>query len=203
MFLIFLFGMLFSFLGYTFPSVLNMTALKIRLRGNKRDFNYFTLGVLLIVFFQAYISVYLTKYIANNTMLIALIEKGGIVVLLFLSVYFYQQNKKEKQQVKSNKKKKNSFFTGIFLSTLNMFAIPFFSGTAALLMGFNLMNFDTISILYFVVGSVLGTYYILHLYGKYAYKIEQRTGNMSQNINLVLSFITGGFALFTFLKFVL
>ncbi len=83
-----------------------------------------------------------------------------------------------------------------------MFAIPFFCGVTAFLMGFKLMNFETTSILLFVIGAVLGTFYILYLYGKYAVKIQQKTGNMTQNINLILCFITAGFALFTFLKFV-
>lgn len=179
-----------------------MTALKISLQGNKKDFNYFTFGVLLIVFLQAYVSVYLTKYIANNTALIAFLEKTGIVVLVCLSVYFYYKNKQEKQEKNKKIGNKNSFLTGIFLSILNMFAIPFFCGVAALLMGFNLMRFDTFSIIFFVIGAVIGTYFILYLYGKYAPKIEQKTGNMTQNMNLILSGITACFALLTFLKFI-
>lgn len=200
---VFILGFLFSFLGYTPPSVLNMTALKIRLQRNKKDFHYFISGVLLIVALQAYISVYFTKYITDNQKLVILLEKGGIVVLLMLSYYFYHQNKKEKKRIEIDNKNKNTFFTGIFLSILNMFAIPFFSGIVAFLMSFKLMNFDTISILFFVIGIVIGTFYILYLYGKYASKIQQKTGNMTQNINLVLCCITGGFALFTFLKFVI
>lgn len=199
---IFFFGLLFSFLGYTPPSILNMTALKIRLQGNKKDFNYFIFGVLLVVFFQAYISVYLTKYISDNQSLITLLEKVGVIVLLLLSFYFYHQHKKEKQQAIIKSKNKSSFFTGIFLSTLNMFAIPFFSGILALLMGFNMMNFDIASILLFTIGAVIGTYYILFLYGKYAHKIQQKTGSMTKKMNLILCCITAGFALITFLKFV-
>lgn len=199
---VFFLGLIFSFVGYTPPSVLNMTALKIRLQRNKRDFYLFTFGALLIVLCQAYISVYLTQYISNNPMLIVLLEKTGILVLLFLSVYFYHQNKKEKTEVLINNKKKNSFLTGIILSALNMFAIPFYCGILALLVSNNLMKFNTLSTFLFISGSVLGTFYILFLYGKHAYKIQQKTGNLTHNINLILSVITATFAIITFIKFV-
>ena len=117
---VFILGFLFSFLGYTPPSVLNMTALKIRLQRNKKDFHNFISGVLLIVALQAYISVHFTKYITDNQMLVILLEKGGIVVLLMLSYYFYHQNKKEKKRIEIDNKNKNTFFTGIFLSILNI-----------------------------------------------------------------------------------
>ena len=122
-------------------------------------------------------------------------------MLFFLSVYFYKQNKKEKKQIEI--RRKNSFFVGVFLSTLNMFAIPFFSGAAAFLMTFNLFSFDIVSTLLFVIGSVIGAYFILYLYGRFANLIQQKTGNLTKNINLILSFITAGFGAFTFIKFVI
>ena len=199
---VFFLGLVFAFIGYTPPSVLNLTALKIRLQHDKKDFYFFTLGVLLIVFLQAYISVYLTKHITNNPLIIIFLKKIRVIVLLSLSVYFFQQNRKEKKQLKIIPKEKNSFFTGVFLSTLNMFAIPFFCGIIVLLSSNNLMDYSISSIVLFLTGSVLGAFYILFLYGKYASKIQQKIGKMTQNINLILSFITAGFALFTLLKFV-
>jgi len=194
------FGFVFSVLGFTLPSVLNMTALKISLGGSKKELSKFTLGVSLVVFIQAYISIYIIQYLSDNPTFIEMLEKAGIVVLFFLSVYFYKQNKKEKKQIEI--RRKNSFFVGVFLSTLNMFAIPFFSSAAAFLMTFNLFSFDIVSTLLFVVGSVIGTYFIL-LYGRFANLIQQKTGNLTKNINLILSFITAGFGAFTFIKFVI
>lgn len=200
---VFFLGLIFSFVGYTPPSVLNMTALKIRLQKDQRDFYLFTSGVLLIVFIQAYISVYLTKYIANNPMLIAFLEKIGIVILILLSVYFYRLNRIEKKSVGYQHTIKNSFFTGMLLSTLNMFAIPFFCGIIAFLASNNLMDYSKLSLTFFLIGSVLGTFYILFLYGKYAHKIQQKTGSLTSKINLLLSIVTFVFAVLTFLKFVI
>lgn len=198
---LFLFGFLFSFLGFTLPSVLNMTALKIRLDSNKKEFIKFTTGVSVIVFLQVFTSIYIIKYLSGKPYLIEILEKTGVVVLLILSIYFYKQHKKERKEKVIVRK--NSFLMGIILSTLNMFAIPFFCGTTAFLISYNFLNFNTISVLTFVLGTVLGTYYILYLYGKFALKIQKKTGNLTNNINLILSFITAGFALFTVIKFII
>ncbi|MCG1035127.1 LysE family transporter [Polaribacter sargassicola] len=198
---LFLFGFVFSFLGFTLPSVLNMTALKIRLDSNKKEFIKFTTGVSVIVFLQVFTSIYIIKYLSGKPYLIEILEKTGVVVLLILSIYFYKQHKKERKEKVIVRK--NSFLMGIILSTLNMFAIPFFCGTTAFLISYNFLNFNTISVLTFVLGTVLGTYYILYLYGKFALKIQEKTGNLTNNINLILSFITAGFALFTVIKFII
>ena len=198
---IFLLGFIFSFLGYTPPSVLNMNALKIKIKGDEKEFFQFISGASFIVFLQAYFAMYLIEYISKNPTFLEALEKTGIVVLFFLSIYFYKKDKKEKQQIVI--KNKNSFFKGIILSLLNMFAIPFFSTIAILLTTYNLMSFDAISILFFVIGSVVGTFLILYLYGKFAFIIQKKTGNLTNNINLVLCFITAGFGLFTLLKFVI
>ncbi|WP_405610567.1 glutamate dehydrogenase [Polaribacter sp. Asnod1-A03] len=198
---LFLFGFVFSFFGFTLPSVLNMTALKISLDSNKKEFIKFTTGVSIIVFVQVYIAIYIIQYLSGKPILIEILEKIGVIVLLFLSVYFYKQHKTERKQKEIVRKK--SFLLGIILSTLNMFAIPFFCGTTAFLISFNFFSFDTISVLTFVIGTVIGTYFILYLYGKFANLIQQKTGNLTNNINLILSFITLGFALFTIVKFVI
>ncbi|MEO9571449.1 MAG: glutamate dehydrogenase [Polaribacter sp.] len=201
MILVFLLGFIFSFLGYTLPSVLNMTSLKIKLKGEEKEFIQFILGASFIVFLQAYISIYLTAYISNNPAFLQFLEKTGIFVLFFLSIYFYQLNKKEKKQIVINNK--NSFFKGLILSILNVFAIPYFSGVIIFLVSFNLMNFNYISTLFFVFGAMIGAFLILYLYGRFAFIIQQKTGNLTNNINLILCFITAGFGLFTLFKFVI
>lgn len=197
---VFFLGLVFSFIGYTPPSVLNMTALKIRIQQDKKDFYNFTFGVLLIVLVQAYLSVYLTKYIAESPMFISFLEKMGIVVLMLLSIYFYKQNQKEKHQKIATKKMKNSFFMGMILSLVNMFAIPFYCGIIAFLVSNNLMYYNTSSTLFFAIGSILGTFFILFLYGKFAKIIQKKTGKLIRDINLILSILTGFVAVFTLIK---
>ena len=163
----FFFGFFFFFFGSITPSMLNMTALKISLEKGRTAVNKDALGVSIIIIPQVIIAVILTKYIAENPTILETLEKFGIVIFILLSYYFYRESKKEKIKVDGIKAKESKpLLTGITLSGLNMFAIPFFSGTAITLEAFNLFSFKYIPILFFTLGSVIGTYYILFLYGK-------------------------------------
>ena len=79
-------------------------------------------------------------------------------------------------------------------------SIPFFAVTAITLDSFNLFSFDVTSILFFITGSVIGTFYILFLYGKFAKIIQQKTGKLTKDINLILAILTGLVAIFTSIK---
>lgn len=200
----FFFGFLFSFIGSITPSMLNMTALKISLEKNEKEATYYSLGVSLIIIIQSSLAIILTKYIAKHPGFLESLEKAGIFIFIILSFYFYKQSKKGKIEVNERDPKKgNSFLTGVTLSLLNMFAIPFFCGTAATLDVFNLFSFDEIPVTFFVLGSVLGTFYILFLYGKYAKKIQNKVGKLIKDINLILSILTGLVAVFTIIKFMI
>jgi threonine/homoserine/homoserine lactone efflux protein len=178
-----------------------MTALKISIEKGRIAANKYALGVSLLVIPQVYIAVFLTKFIAQNPSILDNLEKAGILIFSLLSYYFYSASKKGKINVEVDQNKRhNSFLTGIILSILNVFAIPFFSGIAILLDSFNLFNFDTIPILFFIFGSAFGSYYILFFYGKFAKPIQQKTGKITKNINLFLAILTGFVAVFTLIK---
>jgi hypothetical protein len=178
-----------------------MTALKMSLEKGKLAVNKYAFGVSLIIIPQVLIAVILTKYIAKNPTILETIEKVGIVVFIALSYYFYNESKKGKIKVDTVKTKNtNPLLTGISLSVLNMFGIPFFSGTIITLDVFKLFSFDFVSVFFFILGSVLGTFYILFLYGKFAKVIQQKTGKLTKDINLILSIITGLVAVFTVVK---
>ena len=196
-----LFGFLFSFLGSVTPSMLNMTALKISLEKGRNAANKYALGVSLVVIPQVYIAVILTKYIAENPTILETLEKAGIVIFILLSYYFYRESKKGKIQLKeSQTKQQNPLLTGITLSVLNMFAIPFFSGTAVTLDAFKLFSFNLIPVLFFTLGSIIGTFYILFLYGKFAKTIQSKTGKLTKDINIILSILTALVALISIVK---
>lgn len=203
LFLLFFFGFFFSFVGSITPSMLNMTALKISLEIDEKASNKYALGVSLLVIPQVYIAVILTKYITENPTILETLEKAGIVIFALLSFYFYRESKKSKIQVEGlQSKKENPFIAGITLSLLNMFAIPFFCGIAVLLDSYNVFGFDVFSIISFTLGSVIGTFYILFLYGKFAKTIQKRTGKLTKDINLILSILTGLVAVFSLIKLI-
>jgi threonine/homoserine/homoserine lactone efflux protein len=177
--------------------MLNMTALKTSLEKEEKEVKKYALGVSLVVIAQVYFAVFLTKHLAENLTVLEALEKVGIFILL--SYYFYSSSTKEKAK-EPKTKRENPFLIGVTLSFLNMFAIPFFCGTVVTLDLFNLFNFDAFSVLFFVLGTSLGTFYILFLYGKYAKQIQKKAGKLIKDINLFLSVLTGLVALFMLLK---
>jgi threonine/homoserine/homoserine lactone efflux protein len=198
---LFFFGFLFSFAGSITPSMLNMTALKISLEKGQEVANKYALAVAIIAIPQVGIAVVLTKYIAENPLILETLEKVGVSIFFLLSYYFYRASKKAKIKVEGlNSKKENPFLIGITLSLLNMFAIPFFCGIIILLDTFNLFAFRFVPVLFFTLGSVVGTFYILFLYGKFAKIIQQKTGKLTKDINIVLAILTGLVAVFTCIK---
>jgi len=178
-----------------------MTALKISLEKGRKATNSYALGVAIIVIPQAIVAVVLTKYIADNPIILETLEKAGIFIFMLLSYYFYRESKKAKSKVEEVKaKKENYFLTGITLSVINMFAIPFFCGIIILLDTFKLFSFHFMPVVSFLFGTALGAFYILFLYGKFAKIIQLKTGKLTNDINLILAILTAAVAIFTIVK---
>jgi threonine/homoserine/homoserine lactone efflux protein len=197
----FFFGFIFSFLGSITPSMLNMTALKISLEKGKKELNEYAIGVSAVVLIQAYIAVFLTRHIVENPSILEILEKVGIVIFIFLSYYFYRESKKRKIMIETGAvKKENAFLAGITLSALNMFSIPFFCGSVATLDAFNRFSFDVIPVLFFILGAVIGTFYILFLFGKFANFIQKKTGKLTKDINIILAILTAFVAVLAVIK---
>jgi len=198
---LFFFGFLSSFIGSITPSMLNMTAIKVSLEKGIEASKKYALGVSLVAIPQVVIAVILTKYIAENPTILETLEKSGIVVFIGLSYYFYNKSKKGKIKTESLKsKKENPFLIGITLSFLNMFAIPFFCGIIVALDLFELFSFEVFPILFFILGTIFGTFCILFVYARFANIIQQKTGKLTKDINIILSVLTALVALITFIK---
>ncbi len=178
-----------------------MTALKVSLTNGKKAAYKYAFAVAIIVVPQIIIAVTLTNFLADNPSILVTLEKIATIIFIFLSYYYYKESRKSKIKIaKINSKKENPFLTGIILSILNMFSIPFYCGVIILLNAYNIFNYSNLDTFIFTISSVLGTFYILFFYGKYAKIIQQKTGKLTKDINLVLSILTGFVALFSILK---
>ena len=198
---LFFLGFFFSFTGSITPSMLNMTAIRISLEKGAEGAKKYALGVSIAAIPQVVIAVILTKYIAENPTILETLEKVGIVIFIGLSYYFYNESKKGKIKTESLKsKKENPFLIGITLSFLNMFAIPFFCGIIVALDLFELFSFEVFPILFFILGTIFGTFCILFVYARFANIIQQKTGKLTKDINIILSVLTALVALITFIK---
>ena len=201
LFLSFIFGFSTSFLGMVFPSMLNMTTVKISIERGKLNAIKFALGVSTITLLQAYIAIFFTKFLKENPEFIIILKKVALVIFAMLSFYFYKEFKKDNKSTSEFKQKcKDTFLVGLFLSALNMFAIPFYYGITTVLNNFGWMKLSQNNILLFVIGSAIGTFMILYSYSNFANILNRKNKVKSNKLSLVLSILTGVLAIITLIK---
>lgn len=187
----FLIGFITSFLGTLFPSMLNMTSVKISIKETQKKAIYFSAGVSVIVIIQAYIAVAFSKILLDNPRYLMILQQIGIIAFIGLSVFFFSNVRKKKKELNNNSSKGKGFVSGILLSSLNMFAIPFYFGVTSFLVIMHWYEFTLINNILFVLGSAVGTFVLLFLYAYLAKKIENKIEYLANQLDLVLGILTG------------
>jgi len=199
--LAFLLGLIVAVIGLIPPSMLNMTTVKISATKGKIKAKHFAIGASVTVFFQALLALLITKILKENQYLLVYLKEIAAIIFLGLSVYFFKKGFSDSKEDYSSKQKiKNNFITGIILSFLNMFAIPYYCGVGSVLDIAGFIKLDNISILSFVVGATIGTFIILYLYSYAAQKMLHKIEHITNNINFILGGITGIVGLLTLIN---
>lgn len=180
------FGFIMAFIGVTPPGMLNMTSLRVRIERSKRSAFLFALGAASIVVPQGLIALSFAKYFAQNPEVIERLKIGGFFVLISLSIFFFYQARK-KIKAEGSKRKGNYFFIGMFLSSINMLAIPYYFLFSSFLHKKELIHMYQPYVSFFVFGAFLGTFTLFTVYIQFADFIERRIQFIASNINMVLS----------------
>jgi threonine/homoserine/homoserine lactone efflux protein len=124
-------GILTAYIGSIPPSMLNMTAAKISLEKDKKTALQFAIGVSSVVFIQALLALLFLKAIHSNPLILDSIQIISIIIFMVLSIVFLKKALNEQKAIIPKKSLKNGFLTGIGLSFINMFSIPFYCGIGA------------------------------------------------------------------------
>ncbi|RIV70660.1 LysE family transporter [Flagellimonas aequoris] len=178
-----------AFMATVPPGLLNMNAAKISVEKGKLNGVIFSLGVSSMIMVQAYIAVFISKFLYRNPEVIDILLKIAIAIFAFFAIYFFivAKRKKEKKLKKVNLSKKNSFFKGVLLAALNLLTIPYYSGLNAMWNEAGWIKFEAQDITTFVVAAGTGTFAVLYLYTFYFDKLETKTNRFSKNSNYILS----------------
>lgn len=195
-----LLGILTAYIGLIPPGMLNMTATKISLESDKKTALQFAFGVSSVVFIQAFIAILFLKVIHTNPIILDSIQIVSIIIFFILSFVFLFKAISEQKRITPKKNVKNSFLTGIGLSMINMFSIPFYCGMGAVFNMNGWLSLELSKILFFVIGAVIGTYLILSQYILLAEKIKSRISKFTKYLNFILAAITGIVAIFSLIK---
>jgi threonine/homoserine/homoserine lactone efflux protein len=198
----FILGFFIAAVGIVAPGMLNMTIAKLSVSESKKEALLFAFGAVSIVLIQCFLGVYFAKFIDANPSVSENLKKFGTVIFILLTFFFIYNGiraKKPKLDVKI-KNKKNRFIYGATLSSLNMFAIPYYAFVSLTLASKDVFDFELSSIIAFSLAAALGTYAIFYLYAILFKKVEHKVGFISNNINFLIATITGLVALSSIYK---
>ena len=187
-----LLGFIVSVCGSIMPSMLNMTVVKFSLTSGRKSAFYLAAGISTILIIQSSIAIYLSHILMRNSDYVNLIQKIATAIFFIVSFYFFRKGiKKKKSMRKERVQTGTAFVHGFILSTLNMFAIPFYFTVVTFLIAGNIFKFTYYNALFFALGSALGTFFFLSLYAIVAKKVEYKIKFLAQKMDLVLGCITG------------
>lgn len=191
-----------AFIGVVPPGMLNLTSLKIRLEKGSKNSYMFTLGVAIVIAIQSFLGVQISKYLYNHPEVIDLLMKIAVVIFFILSIYFLISAKKkrdDREKIVSDKKR-NDFYKGLLLASLNMLAVPYYSGINAMFRSQNLIDFNPIDTTTFILASSAGTSSVLLIYARYLKNIKIEKNRFGKGINYLLSGLMFSLVIITLIR---
>ncbi|MEM8928087.1 MAG: LysE family transporter [Bacteroidota bacterium] len=171
------------------PGLLNVNAAKVSVEKGKKNGVFFSLGIAVMVMFQAYLAVRIAKFLSRNPEVISWLMKSAILIFAVLAIFFFlKARKKQQDQIALHQGSSNSSFTkGLFLAALNLLQIPFYSGLNTFFHAKEIMNFEILDEVLFILGAALGTFLVMYSYVFYFNKMETKSNRFSKNSNYILS----------------
>lgn len=173
------------------PGLLNVNAAKTSVEKGKSNGVIFGLGVAVAVMFQTYLAVRIAKYISRNQHIVEYLLQAAFVLFFILSIFFFIKAKKNKSKPLEivASKKRNSFSKGFLLASINILAIPFYSGLNTVFHANGLMTYKIIDEVFYILAAGGGTFLAMYLYVFYFDKMDHKTTSFSKNSNYILSFL--------------
>lgn len=196
---IFFLGLIIAFIGVIPPGLLNISAAKISLKEGWSRGMIFSFGVCIIVCVQTSLAAFFARYLSNHPDVIEILQRVALVVFILITVYFLVIAKKQpKQHIHTNTKSMHSrFFQGMFLSSLNVFPIPFQAYMTLSLASIGWLTFDATSIASYVAGAAMGTFIMLYIYIFFFDRLKDKKIASQKNMNYIIGSITGLISIIT------
>ncbi|NCO63579.1 MAG: lysine transporter LysE [Flavobacteriales bacterium] len=201
---IFFLGLIVALIGVIPPGLLNMTAAKISLKEGHARGIMFSIGVCFIVFVQTYIAAIFARYLSNHAEVIDVLQRVAFVIFVLITIYYlFIAKKQTKTHIQPQIRSKHSrFFQGVFLSSINVFPIPFQAYITITLASFGWLDFSTTSIISYVSGAGMGTFVMLYVYIFFFDKIKNDAITSQKSMNFIIGIITGVISIVTLVNII-
>lgn len=201
---VFILGFIIALIGVVPPGLLNMSAAKISLKEGYVRGVMFSIGVCFVVVLQTYVAAIFARYLNNHPEVVKILQRVAFIIFVLISVYFLAIAKKTPKPTIDAvvKSKQSRFFYGIFLSSLNVFPIPYQAYMTLTIATFGWMTFETINIISYVSGAAMGTFVMLYIYIFFFDKIKSKRLTSQKSMNYIIGGITGLVALITLINII-
>ncbi|MDX1471133.1 MAG: LysE family transporter [Flavobacteriaceae bacterium] len=199
---IFFLGFIIALIGVIPPGLLNMSAAKISLKEGHVRGIMFSSGASLIVIFQTAIAAFFASYLSNHPDVIEILQRVAFVIFVLITIYFlkFAKNSPEPSIDMERRSKHSRFLQGMFLSSINLFPIPYHAYMTLTIASFGWMDFAPVSIASYVAGALCGTFAMLYMYIFFFDHIKSQKLTSQKNMNILIGSITGIVALVTFIN---
>lgn len=146
-------GFLISYLGSLPLGVLNLSVVGITVRQGLYAAFLFSIGVIGVEFFQAFVAVWFSQYLLAYPGLEQYVQLLAIPIFLILGAFYFFK----KQAAENEMKTLSGFKEGIVLSLLNPLAIPFWLFYSVYIGQKGWLTFSQVEIFSFAFGVSQGT----------------------------------------------
>lgn len=189
----FLLGFITSSAGISPPGLINMTAAKVGMNEGRTRALIFALGATAIVLLQALIAVVFARFINQNPDVLIMLREVGLLIFGGLTIYFFVKGRETNHEEKELRmhSKKNRFFTGMLLSALNFFPIPFYVFISITLASYHYFYFTKAFVFTFVCGAGVGAFFAFYCYIFFFRRLESKTTFLLKNMNYIIGSVTG------------
>ena len=184
----FLLGFVFSFIGSIPFGMINLTVVDTSIQKGFRAGIILGFGAALVEFFQALIAVKFTHVFIDNPSIAEAIHWIAIPIFFGLAIHHYRQSKVD-SKLKSSEKSLSPFYKGVFISSLNMLAIPYWVFYATYFSSAGWLSSANELLLIYCVGISLGAFSLFIVFAKLSSLVVKKMKKISSHTNKALALI--------------
>ena len=198
----FIIGLVASIVGVIPPGFLNLAAAKISMSEGRKRGLLFSLGVSVTVFFQTYIALLFARYLDSHPNIVDMLQKVALGIFLCITIYFFfiAKDIRKENPRQTHKSKTNRFFSGMFLSVLNLLPLPYWVYVSITFSTFGWFEFSQPELLLTVFASAMGTFLVLAIYVWFFRPKDNNPKRLKLNMNYIIGTITAVISIITFVK---
>jgi len=197
--ILFLLTILFSYIGSMPFGMINLNVLHAQINDGRKAALQMAVGAALIECAQGVVAAIIYSRLIQFTQIADMLRIATIIVLIGLAIYYFIKPKSASADLASADKKStsNPFTQGVFLSSINFMAIPFWLIIISIISSYMIVQWDTFEIATFGVGAGLGGFLTSLTYAIIGQRFIKPESLVYKNLNYILAVLFLGMAAFT------